>query len=260
MLYTQRFTIAPAVAGVPGEVQFAIEGDFVRYAQGSSLGGATGLTIRTSNGASVGLTPGSSFKLPTTFKDVRVQNPGPWEVSAELVLGYGESQGATVVTVANTVAVTDPAATRSLQGLAFLAAFTVPATSSTVQLWNPAGSGRLVFVRRLRVDQWMQNRTLWLRNVQIAVSQPTQLMNKDPNATLLQVVARAAPEAVYTPGPGAVPLQAFGMALNGDAPVDLAMSEPFVIRPGWGLTVQGTSYAQTPYMGGVTMEGWEQLA
>lgn len=227
MLYSQIITI-PAGGVAP----LSVEGNYFRYRVGIGTGG-TAIKVTSDNGVEASMMVGEDWSIPSNYKRLRIQNNNATDVAVDILYGVGKAGGASNVVVSNALTISDVTLSRVKNGLSFYATGASAGTNSSVQLWNPVGSGQNIFVRAIVQDQTGTGAELWLRNTQIAVGGATYIVNKaGPSAPAVAAVARASVAGPFTPGAGSVKVPAQGSLNN----MMQNSFEPFMIPPGWGLT------------------------
>ncbi len=255
MLNRHFFTLKPA-GQANSNVMLAAAGDFIRYRSGVTSSGSTELVVRIDTAGYVTMTPGESLKVPTEFRKVEVisQNGGA-DVTAELVIGFGESVGAGNVVVSNALTVQDNTAARTKAGYSFLASVPLASSGDAVQLHNPAGSAFNLFVRRVNVAGTPATQA-WARqgaNGAAGTIAGGAVVNKRVDQAtpgglqLLTATAQSQPTA-----------NASNVKLPiGTPPGDVINNtlEPLMLPPGWGLWVCLFTSAAG---GTTTFDGWAE--
>ncbi|MDN3544660.1 hypothetical protein QWZ02_09390 [Kinneretia asaccharophila] len=201
---------------------------FFRYESGSAGGADESIRVR-ADGADLGLYfPGDAIELP--------QACSTWEISptsgacAGIVrLGVGRVQSARLV---GNVRVIDAERDKVAAGVCFRAAPSATGNAPVCQIYNPAASGRNLFIMSARggalaADSW---------GVRVTTTQHATIASAGPN---LSVVSAAAPVALVrtdaTAAAVAAPrFYASGyMQANQDAGVEFR--RPLMIPPGFGI-------------------------
>lgn len=213
-----------------GPRQINAAGRFFRYETVTSTGIDPTIRVR-ANGQDLGLyVPGDSIELPEAAK--------LWEV-APLVstcagtvrVGMGRVQSSKV---AGVVSIIDAETDKVVSGRAFRATADSPGGGAYVahaQIWNPAGSGRLCYVRGANIGaSAADGYGMWLTQTQ-AATLTTAPHNIDPAG-----VASAMEVRIGNTAPPFVIQRRVAIGYAGasvDVPIEF--KRPILLRPGWGL-------------------------
>lgn len=142
----------------PGQIRdIFCNGSYVYFYAGSAGGADATITVnQDSRGQRVLLQPGQAYRMPNGDTGTRwlIGNlRGEGTIVGRLLIGSGEL---TDNRVTGSVEVIDGGKDRTNAGVAFVATFNVvqiAAARSSAVLWNPAGSGKNIFVKTHRFSQ-----------------------------------------------------------------------------------------------------------
>lgn len=230
---------------IPANKQQIVEaqGTFIYYLTGNA--GGADPTIKVTfglGGTSVLLKPGQSIRLPVTAKPIdmwRVENyANSATILGQVLVGTGDFKDTNTT---GTVQVMDGSKARTLGKTAFTAYNGISTGGAGiyahVQLWNPVGSGKNVFLEYAAATA----QAAGFVNVRIATAAlgTNQLA---PNSKLMGSGA-ASVATMYTAtnavAQGSTIINGRAMAANGT--VEFRMVEPIVLAPGNGLIFQSAA-------------------
>lgn len=225
----------------PGQVRdIFVNGSYVYFYSGSAGGADTTITVnQDSRGQRVLLMPGQAYRMPEGQVGTRwlIGNlKGEGTIVGRLVIGSGEL---TDNRVTGSVEVIDGEQNRTLAGLMFSGSGTqAPFASvySNTQLWNPAGSGKMLIVKSCNFSSNLQQairigiRATMLTNDVSANRMANKYSGKPLGVAKLmsETTAASINENV---------LQAYNASAN--QAITWQMAGPLVISPGYGLTASG---------------------
>lgn len=227
----QTFTFDASQSG--GVRQIDAKGTFFRYESGSANGADVGVKVRLDGNDCGIFYPGDSIEqLPIVATRWEIV-PNSAVCKGVVRVGMGRVSSARLV---GTVDVMDSGKERTKSNLAFADSGFIanaPATNfGTVQLFNPAGSGKRIIVQRV-VTNCTQTTNI---NLSFSVTQAAvlrrQVMPKLSGgaAGVSQVRTENGAASIG----GAAQIQ---RAVQANAPIAIDLREPFVVVPGYGLTV-----------------------
>lgn len=204
----------------------------------------------------ISLRPGQGFQFDEQVTRWVVFNRGQVPLKGLLLIGSGNFFDQRI---AGTVDVIDGGKARTLGNNSFVANGGANATAaqySVAQLWNPAGSGRKVIVESV---QLVSTGTPVAGQIllQSALLSGGPVLNMLGQSKLSGGAASAA--GVYGLNTASVVPQVPMMVLTAQAYATPVVKpvEPFILLPGWGMTVWGL--AQNATMG-VNFEWYEEVA
>lgn len=241
-----------------GQQDVQAPGRYLYYLNGNAGGADNTIVVKLGmGGTKVLLKPGQSVRLPADAKDIT-----DWVISnyantatilGQVLIGKGEF---TDSTISGSVQVIDGGKSRTLAGGAFVAnggANAVAAQYSCTQLWNPAGSGKRLIVESLQVVAVAAPVTAQLLFMNTLLGGST--INQYGQSKLAGGAASAA--AAYgvstASSASSTPFMTLSAATYSSPVVKLA--EPFILQPGWGLTLWGASVNTTM---GANFEWYEE--
>jgi hypothetical protein len=229
---------------VPANSSFVVHapGRYFKYMSGSNGGGDASLVVTPGmqGGTKVNLAPGQAYthaaSKPTPDSWTLANYSNTATIVGKVVVGDGKIDDPTI---AGTVSIVDGGMARTISGAAFMAlVYTGPSAAnySQSQLWNPAGSGKLVVIEQVKIS-----------------SATGGFFGVRPSATKLGTAAGATPQPKYL-GSGATCVAqgwttqaatinngAAGVlantyiAANGNDTI--SFREPIVLQPNTGLLV-----------------------
>ena len=148
--------------GVGQSVPMAVRGRYVRYWKVTAGEANPAILIRGDGGLQVPLMPGQSFAMPQSWTHITVENfDGVESIAGILLIGdldftdnriTGEVAVQGTVNVAGEVSVISGELSRVDAGEAFIASSSLTPTAGQVggvQLWNPVGSGKIIYLNRV---------------------------------------------------------------------------------------------------------------
>ncbi len=215
-------------------------GNYVYYKAGSAGGADPSIKVKTDQGDEYVLMPGQGFRLDKkTFTNLQVTNYGGQAtiIGALLIADGGFFDNR----MSGSVEVIDGGRTRALNNGSFMGVAAIgPGAGNIgiVQLWNPAASGKNVFVDSVKINSAAANGIYML----------------DSNAALPTLYSTAAPKRLggsvsvmelrvnqQAAQPAGRNMWSGSVAAGSVIPIDLKGS--ILIPPGYGLMVNGNTAA-----------------
>lgn len=214
------------------------EGTYFRYYSGSAGGADESILIKgDTQGVSSILRPGQSILVPETIKTWKISNyKGAGTISGIVIIGDGEIQDSQV---AGVVSIVDGGKARTGAGSAFcVAAFqtAVAAQMPVCQVWNPAGSGKNVYIESLMASSSVAQivRAGW--NTANFTLQGSQGSKRAGNAGGAAQPAIGTSATIPT---GFVYNLQFQLIASQSQVINFR--EPIMLPPGYGFCVQGAT-------------------
>lgn len=218
-----------------GGRQIDAKATFFRYESASANGADDSIRVR-ADGNDLGLyLPGDAVELPIPAKRWEIKPTSPGTVGV-VRLGIGRVQSARLV---GTVSVVDTRKATTEQGLSFLGSITGTggaAQFSTVQVWNPAASGKRAVIESIGVNAPANTPFFVGFNAAQQGAQISAFGNKRSGAGLSQSVwfqktdHGADPIALVT-----TLLYSTNVGANGS--IQLTPQRPLILNPGAGLLI-----------------------
>lgn len=228
------------------------KGRHFRYVSGSSVSGNLGLMLLVDSVPQGVYYPGDAIEYPQEYSqwELRGVSPdlrglvsiGSGRVASQRLDGTVSINGGTVNTVAEGLA-------QSMEGQVFAASGVIEQAAAgcypVIQLWNPAGSGRVMAVDALQVRLGNTDPATWVM-VRDAVQLPTPLVttpavNHDTtgpaSATVCHERVNMAPAAADAQASGAALIRYRGVVNQESGTFERDFARPIIVRPGSGLTV-----------------------
>jgi hypothetical protein len=216
-------------------------GRYIKYVAGSNGGGDASLIVTpgAQGGNRITLKPGQAYRVADnkgTPDSWTLQNSaGSATILGTVVVGDGRIDD---TTIAGTVNVVDAGLTRTQINAAFLCqGFRAadPSNRCHVQLWNPAGSGKLLVVESINA---VSTSGQWLTNVGFANSilpSPTDITAASNGSKLAGGALGVAKTYNCMSVGGQVGVALAALAGQAAIPSMQSFKEPIVVPPGWGL-------------------------
>lgn len=133
-----------------GMAELQVPGSYFKYVEGVAGGADARIIVTADGGLRAVLKPGQGVRLPAVVGRWRVQNYlNAGTIVGEVAIGVGALEDATITGDVNVI---DNGLSRTLLGSGFLGTVSsgvVAAQYPRAQLWNPAGSGKNLFVSKL---------------------------------------------------------------------------------------------------------------
>jgi hypothetical protein len=216
---------------------FNVSGDFL-YCDAATTGVAELELNNQYNDSAAPFTLQQGFALECLFKQIKLS----WTAQPGKKIRLLYSTGARIVptnigAIVGTVSVVNGALQRTLDNQAFMCYIQAPAAAAQYpecQLWNPAGSGKKVYVESMTISTpTAQAVQIGYYNAQLAVAGPG-VLNKSLGGGVGGALARYTTDA-------AVLLTAGGPVFNlaANAVQVINFTEPVYIPPGRGFNVSG---------------------
>jgi hypothetical protein len=240
----------------PGEtVPVAGYGKFVYYESGTAGGADYSITVKVQGGSGVDyvLKVGQGFRTTDQYTQLVItNNKGAGIITGVLVLAdegffdnrvVGTVDISGVVTVSGTVTTIDAGRNRSVANASFIAGVSVlsGAGQTFEQLWNPPGSGKNIVVSSFElVTNPAASMAVSLSTEALAVNVANGVQSK------LLGAASAAVSQLRTQQGGTITgrVKLFDITLQALTSKQYKFSDPIVIRPGYGMVVEGSPDGQ----------------
>ncbi|MGZ3319657.1 MAG: hypothetical protein ACXU9C_01610 [Xanthobacteraceae bacterium] len=213
------FTLTPN-----GAQQIDVRGKFFKY-----ISGAGKIRVRTSTGDSIDLLPGQGV-WNTDYTSLTVQDRSGIANYGLLLAGDFDFHDDRI---SGSVEVIDGGRSRTLANQAFEGSTYAPVVAgkyATVQLWNPAGSGKRLVLKRV-TGSCNTSAPVGIKLTQ------TQMATLDGNTpSKLAGGAQSTAQLRYDSVAALPTEKAFaGIGVTAGVSVDRVYQEPILILPGWGL-------------------------
>jgi hypothetical protein len=216
-----------------------IAGSFFKYKAGIGA-----IKIQTDRGGSVTLLPGQGVRN-AQFTRLQIVDASGLPNSGILIAGNEEFiddriSGSVAIT-AGTLSVVDDGKSRTLSGSAFIATIGQSAaagTYATLQLWNPAGSGKNLIVESINANFDVDN----LFNASDSVA-AISVQTGNPSPKKLGGAASVAWQCNAAPGAGPAGARYHSDYMSAKKPLQIVYKEPLVIPPGHGFVLSGAVVA-----------------
>lgn len=228
------------------------KGRHFRYVSGSSVSGNLGMVLLVDSVPQGVYYPGDAIEYPQEYSQWELRGVSP-DLRGVVSIGSGrvESQrlDGTVSINGGTVNTISEGLAQSLAGQVFSASGVIEQAASgcypVIQLWNPAGSGRIMAVDALDIRLGNTDVATWVM-VRDAVQLPTPLVttpavNFDTtgpaSATVCHERVNMTPAAADAQASGAAVVRWRGVVTQPSGVYDRRFDRPVIVRPGSGLTV-----------------------
>lgn len=229
------FDFSALAAG--GESLVNVRGSYFRYNSGSAGGADTRIIVRADGGLYAILKPGQAVRLPDGLRvgNWRIENYlKAANIAGTVSIGEGWIDDNTITGDVNVI---DGGLSRALSGLAFIGTDVCSAAAAQyphVQLWNPAESGKNVYVPAFSVS--------------VAVAQVVNVGSLTTGITttaadfgpkLFGAAAGVASVRSQSIGTIVITKKINGMFIAANGSYDFQLREPIVLGPGVGLVLVG---------------------
>lgn len=228
----------------PGVVRHIhIQADYIYYRSGSAGGSDAAIEFAPqAGGQSLFLYPGQACRLPHSMRGVgstwtMKNRKGEAQIIGQVILGEGEFQDNRI---SGSVEVISGEKARTLANKAFIGygnAAATPTGNMLVQLYNPVGSGKVLFVPRIVVSS---NTEMAIRLSSMAGALAAPDATWTPKSKLLggggsvaSVLAKSNPGELGTP--------IHTEYLLAKQQKVILFTEPFAVPAGWGLMMVAAS-------------------
>lgn len=182
----------------------------------------------------------SDYVKPGRYETIRITN-GPVAQTVRHFYGSGDAgsrrtSGLVTIDGTSNVSVVDGGKLRSESGASFVAGYyaSVAAGVASLQLLNPAGSGKNIFIAQIQYSIRITGTGVFISSyaTPLATNNPTRVANKK--------IGGAASVAEYRSSStvGALGVSFDFTHLNPMVPYTLKFSDPMMLEPGQGLLVQ----------------------
>ncbi len=254
----QKFDFTAPANGAPQVVN--VPGRYLKYVTGNAGGNDAGLIVTPGGkpGSKVLMYPGQAITLPNDG----TAGPNAWtianaigqaQITGTIVIGNGRIDDNTLQGV---VQVVDGGKSRTLAGLSFMGAglaSAVAAQESTVELWNPAASGKRVVVESVAVQS-----TTGATQIGIGIASVSQGALAAYGGSKLAGGANSQAQIYQgnTATTATLVEPQFGViGVAASATYEKKFNEPVVLPPGYGLIAWNGTVNQTLW---ATFEWYEE--
>ncbi|RQX89632.1 hypothetical protein [Burkholderia stagnalis] len=178
---------------------------------------------------------GQGFDAGAIVNRWYIKNPGTTAVNGTIVLS---TAGFRNFRISGDVNVLDGGKSRTLAGSAFMANMFAPAVAGDypqIQLWNPAASGKRAIIEQIQVNATVTGAAqYWFKNAVLSTSGGTPASKLAGSATASAMQLFYQDPAAYETGQALLG----SAALSANQTVTIKLTEPLVLMPGYGFTIQ----------------------